>query len=616
VKAKKRVLLVPLDPVHDVGLKMIRKALDSAGHWTMLLPPDTPPEEAVQQAIENEVTEVLVGRTVSYEVAEVLGKFVDLAEAAGLRENARLVVGGMAMRPELAAELGFDAGFGPDTTVEEVVAFVEGRRHNPEQASTKRPKIRITEGYSYRFRDPTVEKLAGILAERCITWAQERTSPAVRRALYRRQLLELAREAEESGSTKAAQLERARADLYEQYLSLCDEQVVRAYRKEGLPRMVRELSAAEVRDLRRYVERCDEGVRPRSIRHCRERPAIFVQYGTGCPFMDIAHIKVSEAWGADGVVHFDPSWGARTEGLFEGHLTHQGDGSIISPENLRIISSSLSPSTLWQVRAHRGLNTPETVLLAAEVGADLTKVNMAYGCLGGGTDPERMVVDGVETIKIAARYGLPFDVVTNEELCGVPAYKAFASMLVVVAIALRLGGKPLLQPLFCRSPDVMVRGYMDDNYVDYNLAKLEVLKHIIHAPIWPGAPVGFLTHTQDRVQSSVSTALHAALAGRAGATAVTIASSDEAYSGGPISVASRVDTLRAVAEAFRFYGSSAVDASDRARNWAAELYDGIVRTLRAAQKEGFVASLYKGVFGSREDGAYPGRAGKGTVQQK
>ena len=46
--------------------------------------------------------------------------------------------------------------------------------------------------------------------------------------------------------------------------------------------------------------------------------------------MDIAHIKLAEAWGADGVIHFDPSWGARTEGFYEGFLTHEEDGSVIT----------------------------------------------------------------------------------------------------------------------------------------------------------------------------------------------------------------------------------------------------------------------------------------------
>ena len=54
-----------------------------------------------------------------------MGKFIDLAEATGIRDKVVIGIGGMAIRPELAAELGFDAGFGPGTTVEQAVAFVE-----------------------------------------------------------------------------------------------------------------------------------------------------------------------------------------------------------------------------------------------------------------------------------------------------------------------------------------------------------------------------------------------------------------------------------------------------------------------------------------------------------
>ena len=106
----------------------------------------------------------------------------------------------------------------------------------------------------------------------------------------------------------------------------------------------------------------------------------------------------------------------------------------------------------------------------------------------------------------------PERVVTNEELCGVPAYKAFSGMLIVAAVARRLGCRPVLQPLFCFSPEVMVSGQMADNYVDFNAAKIMALRSIINAPIWPGAPIGFLTQTEDRVQSSATTAMHAALA--------------------------------------------------------------------------------------------------------
>ena len=36
----KRAILVPLDPVHDIALKMIGRQLEEAGHEVVLLQPD------------------------------------------------------------------------------------------------------------------------------------------------------------------------------------------------------------------------------------------------------------------------------------------------------------------------------------------------------------------------------------------------------------------------------------------------------------------------------------------------------------------------------------------------------------------------------------------------
>ena len=52
--------------------------------------------------------------------------------------------------------------------------------------------------------------------------------------------------------------------------------------------------------------------------------------------------------------------------------------------------------------------------------------------------------------------------------------KAFAGMLIVSKLGLKLGAKPILQPLFCLSPEVMVSGQMEDNYVDFNAARFYV----------------------------------------------------------------------------------------------------------------------------------------------
>ncbi|MEW6521983.1 MAG: cobalamin-dependent protein [Bacillota bacterium] len=611
--AAKKVLLAPLDPVHDVGLKLVKRALERAGHTTILLQPDLSVDEIVQRAVEEEVHSVLVGRTLGYNVPEVLARLVDVMEAAGLRGRVQLGVGGMAIRPELAAELGYDRGFGPGTSPEEAVAFVEGRAPVVAEVMSSRDKGDLTSGYSYRVHDPGLAKTLDAIARDTIEWATARTSPAVERGRIRRELINSAI-ALGYGRMSPEDHATLRQELLDQYLGHCDRQIQGFYRRGERVARTRPLSGVEVAALEQLVARTSGPAQLKPLRHGRTRPLVFVQYGTGCPFMDIAHIHVAESWGADGVVHFDPSWAARREGLMEGYHTHEQDGSLLTYENLSRTSASRQASTLWQVRAHRGLNTPETVVLAAAAGADLTKVNIAYGSLGAGTDPERLAVDGVECMRLSAEAGMAFDVVTNEELCGVPAHKAFAGMLIGAAMAVRLGARPILQPLFCLSPDVMINGQMDDNFVDYNAAKVMALRRIMDAPIWPGAPIGFLTHTEDRVQSATTTALHAALASSLDVDAISIASTDEAYSGGAIAGGSRVDTLRATAEAFRFFGRTTIAPSPRAEEWAAQLVEGVANVLGAVLSRGsFVAALYEGILGSPEDGAYPGRAGRGTV---
>ena len=605
----KKIMMVPLDPVHDVGLKLIRRALCERGHEVVLLPPDLSPEEVVEKAREVRPDCLLVSRTISYGTAEVLARFLDLLDTAGLRDTMRVAVGGMSIRPELAQEMGFDAGFGPDTTVEEAVAFVEGRQLCERGSQPSLLKPDLTQGFSYRFKDEEVGRLCGEIARELLDWARDRTSPGVIRAQIREEMEKARAEGNHEGVTK----------LREEYARLTGDEILRFYR-EGVPvSHTRPLTPAEISAfsaLEDKARQMEGPVRPASAGIMQDR-VVFIQYGTGCPLMDGHHILLSQAWGARGVVHFDPSWGARQEGFLEGAWSHQHDGTVITLENLKLIKKSILPSNLWQVRAHRGLNTPETVVLAALAGADLTKINVVYGSLAAGTDPERLCVDGVKCLELAARFGLPYDVVTNEELAGVPAAKAFAGMLVVMAAGILLNGRPILQPLFARSPEAIIGGIMDEDFVDFNAAKVAVLTNIVDAPIWPGAPVGFLTQSQDRAQSSTMTGLHAALAFSLGATAVTVASSDEAYAGGPITGAARVDSLQSVAAAIRFFGRTKISPSPRAAFLAEKLREDILKTLKSALSAGsFVRALYEGVFGSREEGAYPGRAGRGTVTRR
>lgn len=311
---KRRVILIPLDPVHDIGLKVIKRGLEQLEHNTILLPPDLSTEELIQQIIEHKPDVVLVSRTIGYGVVEILGKFIDLLEASGLRNEIRVGIGGKAITPELAAELGFDAGFGPGTTIEEAVAFVEEREYTIESASDNRVKKDVVRTYDYKFKNKSIEKMLDYIVDSILDYVQDKTSPAVIRARIRRQILE---------SNNENEKKKLKAD----YSKLCDEVIKGFYESHKLREKTRSLNSEELRDLSGCIERVNSGMSPLTIQHVEKNPVVFIQYGTGCPFMDIAHIKACEAWGADGVIHFDPSWGARTEGLLEGYITHEEDGT-------------------------------------------------------------------------------------------------------------------------------------------------------------------------------------------------------------------------------------------------------------------------------------------------
>jgi methylmalonyl-CoA mutase cobalamin-binding subunit len=604
-----KVLLAPLDPVHDNAIKLIKRKLEAAGLTALSMPPGTREEEVIELALQEKPAAILISRTLGYKVAETLGHLVDLAEASGLRESTRLGVGGMAITRELGAELGFDATFAGELNIEEVLAFVEGRAvaASQEAAQAVRPKPDITAGYTYQFKDQSIAALLDTITDQILASSSNKTSAGIERAKLRAELLADGLDVRQALRGTAQQQHTAQA-----YLAQCDAETRAFYENGQLPSGVRWLDQQEIDHLPELLS----GVqfRFKSLRHSGEKPLFFVQYGTGCPVMDILHIKTSEAWGADGVLHFDPSWGAQREGLLEGYLSHEHDGTIITLDNLALIRHYMEPATLWNVRGHRGLNTPETQVIGHSAGADLFKINIPYGATGGGTDPERLTVDGLYSLRLAASYGIPFDIPGNDELSGVPPYKTFAGILVMSMLGLKLGARPIPKPLLCYSPYMATHGQMEDNMVEMNIAKLSVWKDILDTPVWPGEPIGFMTHTPDRIQSAMTTANHAVLAASLGVSAATIASSDEAYSKGPISAPARVDTLRAVRDSLRFWGNVSITSSPRTDSLRQELHQQIITTLQAiAQRGDFTASIYEGLLGSQEDGLYPGRIGRGTV---
>ncbi len=596
----KNILCVPLDPVHDVGIKIIRAELAKHGHNTELLSPDLPMESIIKKAANGKYDFILVSRTLGYGIAELLARFVDMLDAAGVREKTKIVIGGKAITPELSAELGFDKGFDEHSSIESIIAYVEGKPFQENSSAQKKSKRNIPASHSYKFHNNEIELLLEQIASKTLRWAEGKSTPGILRAQLRKEILH---------TKDAAQKD----ELQKKYNLLCDKEIVDGNTKHQFPKGVRFVGNSELKNLEQMLSAHSAHLQTK-IQHTNKQPLIFKFLGSGCPIMDITHGKICERWGIDGFLIINPSWEARYEGLLEGTLTHENDGTITSLENIQLMKRWLDPSTLLTVRAHRGLNTPETTLLAGEAGADLTKIDLVYGSLGAGTDPERLTVDGIEAIKIAGTYNMAFDIPGNDELSGVPAWKTLAGLLINVMLGKKLGANAILKPLFCYGPHIVINGMMKLNFIDYNAAKILALKEILDCPIWPGEPIAFMTQSEDRVQSANATSYHTSLAASLGVDAITIASTDEAYSRGPICISSRIDSIRAVTDAFRFMGNADFAPTSEMIIFKEMLIQKIIETLREVAKENSLPdAINKGLLGNSEDGAYPGKFGFGTV---
>lgn len=86
-------------------------------------------EELVRRAVERNADALLISQVVTQKNVHIknLTRLVELLEAEGLRDRVILVVGGPRITPELAKELGYDAGFGKETLPRHVAYFILNR---------------------------------------------------------------------------------------------------------------------------------------------------------------------------------------------------------------------------------------------------------------------------------------------------------------------------------------------------------------------------------------------------------------------------------------------------------------------------------------------------------
>lgn len=129
---------------HTVGLDAIFNVKGFAGHRgledypcfrTFNLGAQVPFRVLLDQLRRERADAVLISQTVTQKGLHLknLTRFADLLEAEGLRAELILVLGGPSMTPELAKELGYDAGFGRGTVPEAVASYLVQeflRRHH------------------------------------------------------------------------------------------------------------------------------------------------------------------------------------------------------------------------------------------------------------------------------------------------------------------------------------------------------------------------------------------------------------------------------------------------------------------------------------------------------
>jgi beta-lysine 5,6-aminomutase beta subunit len=119
---------------HTVGIDAIMNMKGFAGHYGLEsyemiesynLGSQVTNEEFVKKAIEVNADVLLVSQTVTQKGIHVknLTNLVDLLEAEDIRHKVILICGGARISNELAKELGYDAGFGPNTYSNRVATF-------------------------------------------------------------------------------------------------------------------------------------------------------------------------------------------------------------------------------------------------------------------------------------------------------------------------------------------------------------------------------------------------------------------------------------------------------------------------------------------------------------
>ncbi|MGM0640895.1 MAG: OAM dimerization domain-containing protein [Thermotogota bacterium] len=126
---------------HTVGIDAIMNMKGFAGHYGLEryemidaynLGSQVENEDFVAKAVELNADVLLVSQTVTQKNIHVknLTELVELLEAEGLRDKVILIAGGPRISHELVKEIGYDAGFGPNTFADDVASYIAKEMNN------------------------------------------------------------------------------------------------------------------------------------------------------------------------------------------------------------------------------------------------------------------------------------------------------------------------------------------------------------------------------------------------------------------------------------------------------------------------------------------------------
>ncbi|MFA5637897.1 MAG: OAM dimerization domain-containing protein [Anaerovoracaceae bacterium] len=120
---------------HTVGIDAIMNMKGFHGHFglerykgieAINMGSQVPNEQLIEKAVSVKADAILVSQTVTQKDVHItnLTNLIELLEAEGLRDKMIVIAGGPRISHELAQELGYDAGFGPNSYAEDTASFV------------------------------------------------------------------------------------------------------------------------------------------------------------------------------------------------------------------------------------------------------------------------------------------------------------------------------------------------------------------------------------------------------------------------------------------------------------------------------------------------------------